>query len=139
MNYIKEYNLFNLNFNKSKDSEMESILQEVKDIFIEYADKYDLKYDSSLSHSVNLPDANVYDIMIYTCITHSSKSLNAYYINLAIYFDDYFGSAGVDGYLGEDFQMDMHDLINRCKSLGLDGSIDWEGGYMYQIEFLNCN
>jgi len=116
------------NFNESKKYLINDYLDDILDIFREYADQYDLKYvdnfdDLQRWHSGDLDN----------CYSLRFPSESSWCASIDILFDDYFGSAGVDGYLGEDFQMDMREFINRLSRLGLECEIGWTGGSVYTI------
>lgn len=119
MKYIKKYKTIN-----EKKWDIEYHLYEILDIFRDYADEYDLRFEEDLN-SLNL-ELNCYSI------EYPSKS--SWGASLVIIFDDYFGSAGVGGDLGEDFQMDMREFIKRLEKIGFECEIDWDGGQVYGIE-----
>lgn len=113
MRHLKNYKLF---------ESISDYVDEIKDIFVEYADKWDLSYVDGLLYDL-YPTHNSYDV-----------SVDGKDIIIFIYFDDMFGSAGIDGYLSEDFQLDMYELQNRIKNMGFSSEIDWEGGFCYYIK-----
>lgn len=114
---------------ESKKWEIEYHLDDILDMFREYADEYDLKYVDNFD---NLQEWHSGDLDNCYALRFPSKS--SWCASIDILFDDYFGSAGVDGYLGEDFQMDMREFIRRLESLNLECEIDWSGGSSYTID-----
>lgn len=115
--------------NESKKYEIEHHLDDILDIFREYADEYDLKYVDNFDNTQQFFSGD-----LDNCYTLRFPSKSSWCASIEILFDEYFGSAGVDGYLGEDFQMDIHEFIRRLKSLDLDCEIDWSGGSSYTID-----
>jgi hypothetical protein len=106
---------------------IEDYVEEISDIFQEYADEWDLRKVDMKSMLFFPHDENIWDIK-------RGSNYTGEWILLSVSFVEDYGSAGVEGYLCEDFQMDMRDFINRLKKLGdFDCEIDWGGGYMYQI------
>lgn len=114
---------------ESKKWEIEYHLDDILDMFREYADEYDLKYVDNFD---NLQEWHSGDLDNCYALRFPSKS--SWCASIDILFDDYFGSAGVEGYLGEDFQMDMREFIRRLESLNLECEIDWSGGSSYTID-----
>ena len=113
MRFINEYNHV-------------SDMLDVKDIFREYADKYDISFNQE-GENWSIWDDNLNNTY-YTSI-ESEK------IFLVILFDLSFGSASdVDGNLGDEFQNDMIEFQSRLENIGYKSEIDWSGGFIYTIE-----
>jgi hypothetical protein len=117
------------NISESKKWEIEHYLDDILDIFREYADEYDLKY---VDDFYNLQQWHSGELD--NCYTLRYPSKSSWCTSVDILFDDYFGSAGIDGMLGEDFQMDVREFIRRLEKLGLECEIDWSGGSSYTID-----